>query len=41
MIKYHKNAESALTSKLKKYVVEIEALSNEVIEKKLLLRRIP
>jgi len=41
MMKYHKNAESALTSKLKKYDVEIEALSNEVIEKKLLLRRIP
>ncbi len=37
MIKYHKNKKDTLTSKLKKYDVEIEALSNEVIEKKLLL----
>ena len=37
MKKYHENKKDTLNSKLEKYDVEIEALSNEVIEKKLLL----
>jgi len=37
MKKYHEKKKDALISKLEKYNIEIEALSNEVIEKKLLL----
>ncbi len=37
MKKYHENKKDALISKLEKYNVEIQVLSDEVIEKKLLL----
>ncbi len=37
MKKYHENKKDALISKLEKYNIEIQELSNEVIEKKLLL----
>ncbi len=37
MKKYHENKKDALISKLEKYDIEIKTLSNEVIEKKLLL----
>ncbi len=37
MKKYHENKKDALISKLEKYNAEIQILSNEVIEKKLLL----
>jgi len=37
MKKYHENEKDSLVSKLEKYNIEIEALSNEVTEKKLLL----
>jgi len=37
MKKYHENKKDALISKLEKYNTEIQILSNEVIEKKLLL----
>ncbi len=37
MKKYHENKKDALISKLEKYNTEIQVLSNEVIEKKLLL----
>ncbi len=37
MKKYHENKKDTLISKLEKYNMEIQVLSNEVIEKKLLL----
>ena len=37
MKKYHENKKDALISKLEKYNIEIQVLTNEVIEKKLLL----
>lgn len=37
MKKYHENKKDALISKLEKYNMEIQVLSDEVIEKKLLL----
>jgi hypothetical protein len=37
MKKYHENKKDALISKLEKYNAEIQILSNEVTEKKLLL----
>ncbi len=37
MKKYHENKKDALISKLEKYNIEIQVLSDEVIEKKLLL----
>ena len=37
MKKYHEDKKDALISKLEKYNIEIQVLSNEVIEKKLLL----
>jgi hypothetical protein len=37
MKKYHENKKEALISKLDKYNIEIQVLTNEVIEKKLLL----
>jgi len=37
MKKYHENKKDALILKLEKYNTEIQVLSNEVIEKKLLL----
>ncbi len=37
MMKYHENKKDVLISKLEKYNIEIETLSNEVIQKKLLL----
>ncbi len=37
MKKYHETKKDALISKLEKYNVEIQVLSDEVIEKKLLL----
>ncbi len=37
MKKYHEDKKDALISKLEKYNIEIQVLTNEVIEKKLLL----
>jgi hypothetical protein len=37
MKKYHENKKETLISKLEKYNMEIQVLSDEVIEKKLLL----
>jgi len=37
MKKYHENKKDSLDTKLEKYNTEIKALSDEVIEKKLLL----